>query len=659
MKNSNFDSGTRGKGFSSTPTPANTLSAAVARSVLHKSDKLAGVVNLTASASGGEGQDYAAIAKEVFSAKKTATAGTVAIAPESPAKPAEPSEPEPTEADPVEVAPVEAEPVEEEVQVTPVEPVTTVSINADQLDSLVTRVESMAHELTQTRSQLAEAQAAVLAATNETAQSRSAVATLNRLATLTGVPVGSMVNGNPSETASRAVGAPAVMRHTSPSMSAPGGAYGEFARAFDNAPGSIVRVQGEPRIVRDFRGYSEIVKENRAEVIQGLQAAMRAEGLLNGGNASQVFGGSGNLARASTTVADVASQFLPKLSTVVRMNNTTQHVFHNWIYQEFAYGQGAGHTMNFAKRGNLIPKPTSPNDRLLSGGGTFVPISTNTRPVTAGMVSAELKEWGLGRATVGDPLGFVAFVERYSLLSLMGLITDSLLSDYYYWRDQLIRSIFRRTSRVAWNKAGTLVDTAAGLSAGDGGELTADFLVACAMYLETLGVPSFNGYYVAIVPSSSVRGFIASVDSKLELGNDANQQIVRDVIATHSGDNDTIGLDTQLVSGLVGIVGNVIVVRSNAYGIGAPGSEGVQSETIAGAARTTRSGYVFGAGAVARGVGLPFEIRASMSPFEREERLIWIEHSATIGLDVDSLNSTQVGGEDTRVLEIRVTDSKI
>jgi hypothetical protein len=652
MKNSLSTSTQRGKGFGLSLDSGTTLKAAIVRGAINKSDRL-GTVNLTASA-GESGQDLAEMAKELFSAKRGAVAKTVAIAPEASepvSEEEESKEPEPVDAPAEEIEPE----VTERAPVEPVEASATVSINASQLESLLSSVENMAQELTQTRSQLAEAQAAVAAAVGEAQQSQAAVATLNRLATLTGVP---MAQANGSEV-TRAVGAPAVMRYTNPAMSAPGGAYGNFARAFDSAPGSIVRVQGENRIVRDFRGYVDMIRVNRAEILEGLQSAMRAEGLLSGGSAAQAFGGNGDLARASTTVADVASQFLPKMSALVRMNNTTQHVWHNWIYHEFAYGQGAGHTMQFAKRGNVLRKATNINDRLLSSGNVFVPISTNTQPVQAGMVPAMLKEWGLGRATIGDPLGFVAFVERYSLMSLIGLINDTLVSDFYSWRDLAIRSVFRRTSRVAWNKNGVLVDSPASLAAGDGAELTADFLVACAMYLETLGVPSFNGFYVAIVPSSSVRGFIASVDNKLELVNEANQQIVRNVIATHSGENDTIGLDTQLVSGLVGIVGNVIVIRSNAYGVGAPGSEGVQSETIASASRTTRSGYVFGAGVAARGVGMPFEIRASRSPFEREERLIWLEHSETIGLDVDSLNSTQVGGEDTRVLEIRVTDGKI
>lgn len=615
------------------------------------------------------------MARSVFGQKQGQTAATTAIAQSESSEPEAEPEPETTEevdeSDRAEDEPEQVDEGGEEAQQS-----ASVSLSAGDLTNLLNRVEEMSAqvqvsqqqaqdaqaELATAREQLAQAQESQQQAQQTAQESQAAVNVLNRLTQLTGVSVQNM---SQSQAQRNANAAPHIARLTSPELKAPGGAYGDFARSLDSAPSHLVRISGTRQTeVRDTRAYDQIARNHVAEVRRGLEEEMRSHGLLQGNATSLAQVPHSNLAQASTSGADVLGYFLPRISSLLRLNNAYQYVFHNWVYHEFAFGRGQGTVIQFPRRGNLLPKPTSREDRLLSSNNTFVPISTNTRPVQAQFVSGELKEYGLGRAGIGDPIGYVVFTEMYSLVSLLSVINDTLVDDYYCWLDLSIRSIFQRTSRVAWNKNGTLVDDPSLLAAGDGCELSYEFLIAASMYLETLGVPKMNGYYVCVIPSTSVRGFIASIDDKLDLVNEANQQIVRDVIATHTGPQDTIGLSTQLVSGLVGIVGNVIVVRSNAYGVGQPGSDGTQSETIAGNTVVTRSCYMFGAGAVARGIGMPMEVRTDMSPFEREERCIWTSHEAHIQLDVDSLNSqrpTPPGGmgEETRVIELRVTDGSI
>ncbi len=114
------------------------------------------------------------------------------------------------------------------------------------------------------------------------------------------------------------------------------------------------------------------------------------------------------------------------------------------------------------------------------------------------------------------------------------------------------------------------------------------------------------------------------------------------------------------ISGYKGKIGNVHIFEGNSWGIGAAGTDGVQSETINGGPKLTRSGYFFGADTTGRGVGQEFNIRLQDGNvhFGRLTRAIWIEYSGWVALDVDPVGYADASPvpQQLRVIETRCLD---
>ena len=661
---------TRGQGFGK-----GQLSP-VANALLNQSDSV-GPSRLQASVPGGD-VDVEAIAQSLFKKgiRKSAgnTAATIPIPTTQSAEPTAAVEPEIVE-------PVEDEDVAAESSETTEDSATTstddgsVTLSASDLAKLLDKFEpvqersqELEQQLEAMRAELAQAQAALQQSAEvqqqqaeEVEASQSAVEVLNRLSQLTGVTVQNM---SPPDVKKQHGQGPHIAKLTNPVAKGPSGAYGEFVREFESAPSTIMQSGSRREVVRDTAAYDAIARRNPQEVMRGLEKDMHNQGLLRGGATTGALTPSGHLQQASTTIADVGGYFLPRISSLQRMTNSVRYIFHQFVYTEIAFGRGQGATVRFPREASLIPRPTQMSDRILSGGRVFIPTSTATTPLQTGYKEISIKECGLGRATIGDPIGWSTFTEMFSLQSFMRLADRCLRDDYLAWVDVSIRSILKRTSVVAWNKKGRLTDQPANVGTGDDGTLSVGFITAGAMYMEQLGIPTIDGYYMLCVPSTVMTAFVEGIDDKLDLGNVSQQQIVRNVIQTY-GSNENEGIEGQAASGFVGIVSNVMIFRSNAFGTGAPGTDSSQSETL-GDTNTyvTRSCYMFGAGTIAHPEAMPYEVRPDMSPFEREERLIWLSYENYDSLDVSELNpsaeSLPVNSqEQTRCIELRVLEAKI
>lgn len=446
--------------------------------------------------------------------------------------------------------------------------------------------------------------------------------------------------GNPNP-----VQMPSINTITKVNSDSPRGSVAELQSIRDkSAKIQKMTAGGSAYIAVDNAEIKRYVKTHKQQLIQDLESWGKAHGLLQGQRRISTD--------AATTAANIPGGFLEHLSAIMRENNRPGFIFWQFPVTRIEFDKGMGDTIKIP-RAAYLPAITNPDDRLLSGNGTYSYIDNTSQNIQTGVVSVTLQEWGLGKNSQYPPVGIPAFLQAYSMIDLMQILERNLQHDYWTWEDTKIRSLWRGTSRVVYNKKGLVVTSAADVLAGDGGTLSENFLNQTYGYMRALQIPTYrDGCY----------GLAVNTLSLVQLKNDLGAKYAPPTAAalqelTNILNPNVIGSgEVDKVSGYAGKWMNFHIFETNAFGCGAAGTEGVQLETIGGGSHITRSNYAFGADTIGRGIGSEMEVRRdSNDDFGRMNRFTWISEENVTALDIDPVGYADNSPvpQQLRVIELR------
>jgi hypothetical protein len=400
------------------------------------------------------------------------------------------------------------------------------------------------------------------------------------------------------------------------------------------------------------------VKEFAAlPLVQELTEWGKRQGLFKGP------GGSADRAiNAGVVMDDMVGGFLPLLSSMLRYTHRGGYIF--WQFPDVAidHGRNRGDTIQIARYA-LNAEPANDSDWLLSGGGTWADLTTNSQGTETGVVDAVIKEYGMGKDTINANRPYVVpnFVQMYSALSVLESFNVNLMRNYMQFEDRYIRGLWTPTSRVVYNNGDTIETTVGNITTGSGGQFTLDFLYALELQMKTEYIPTFadNCYGLALntIQWNQLRRSVLRFDANAFV----NPQNAVDLLGLV---NLLPALsDTDRVSGYKGRWGNFHVFEQNTFAMGAAGTSGVQNVTTGVGSKLCRTAYAFGANTIGRGIGLPMEIRTQNGEirWNRDQRFIWISHESFAALDVDptGYSDTDDVPQQSRVFQVRTFDTEL
>ena len=435
------------------------------------------------------------------------------------------------------------------------------------------------------------------------------------------------------------------------------GAFAEF-QAIKQKSQQVLKQssKGTAYVMGDFREADRFVTENRKAVIKDLEAFAKKNGMLQGLNPTPEA-----IKQASTQITDAPGGFLDTLSSIVRTTHRPGFVFWQFAQTEFNYLKGEGSNV-LVQRAAYAAASNNPVDWELSGGGSFVSIDNTLQQITTGTVPITLKEYGLGKSgTVNQPISLPSFVMAYSMIDLVSVLERNLGQNYAYFEDLKIRSLYAGTSVRLYNNNSSVVSAGSGVSAGTAanpsGVITKEFLINLYAYMLGRQVERFaDGCYALVLHPTAASQFLNSLAALYRFTTkddiEALTQILNPgVVEPENGSR---------VAGYLGSYYNFHIFQSNAFSVGASGSEGVQTETIGSTSGVlTRTSYAFGNAAVGRGVGTPMEIRQNeITNYQRLNSYIWRSEEGFAPLDVDPTGYSDASAvpQQLRVFQIRSTD---
>lgn len=426
------------------------------------------------------------------------------------------------------------------------------------------------------------------------------------------------------------------------------GSAADFEKLYDSADTFRHQTQaGGYVFVKDSRELDRFVRENRDHLHKDMEQFARRNGLLQGGN-----GRVPNGKAADTAKANIPDMFLAFLSSIVRQTHLPSFIWHQFVPVRLDHAKGQGDTI-VIPRWNYQPTAAAPNDRLLSGAGTYVRITSDRQNLSQASLSSVILEFGLGRNTDARPILIPEFVSAYSLQDLESVLVRNLGYDYNSWEDLYIRSAYDQTSVVWYNDNGNIATSPSALTTGDDGRFTTDFLDAAYSEMRALQIPPMDdGCYMAAINTFAAQTFKKSFEgdsAKWQAASTASLAELTNML------NYMNGGWIEKVSGYLGKFNNFHLFESNAWGLGNAGTPGAQTETFGTGvgAQTSRTSYLFGRDAVGRGVGQPMEIRMDeMRDFGRSDSYIWRSEEVVTTLDVDPIGTGRAN-EQLRVIEVR------
>jgi hypothetical protein len=357
--------------------------------------------------------------------------------------------------------------------------------------------------------------------------------------------------------------------------------------------------------------------------------------------------------RAATTSADIPGGFLEVLSSIMRVSARPGLVFWQFPATIHRYDRAEGEVIDIP-RAAYPAIATDSTQRLLSGGGTYVPIDNSNQRVRTGLVKMILNEYGRGRSEA-PPISIPTFVEAFSMIPLMRILERDLFYDYYNWEDLIIREQWRRTSQTLYNNGNEVVTTAAAVNSV--GTMTRSFLSAVYTRLANARVvPLPDGNYGLVTNPTALR----------QLKQDFAQywlvpepEAIRELTNMMLSDYPA-GEDIRM-EGYQGLYEGFHIWSTNSFSNGAAGTEGVATETNGDSGSSTvRTSYAFGGFASGRGIGgagvqILFDEKTD---FGRVDRAIWQSYEAHGPLDVDATGygDTSDVPQETRVFQVRTFD---
>lgn len=441
---------------------------------------------------------------------------------------------------------------------------------------------------------------------------------------------------------------PNVNRITTTKSDTPSGSLKEWFEVREDASRvSKVDARGKQFMSYDNREVNAYAKENRKHLLKDLESWGKANGMLRGSTVVK---------DAATIKGDVTGGFLDVLSSIMRTNNRPGFVFWQFADTVIDFGKGLGDTVKIP-RAAYLPGPVHPDDRLLSSASTYTRIDSGNQSLATNVVTAELKEWGLGRNSQYPPVTLVNFVTAYSMLDLISILNRNLLRDYYLWEDLKIRSLWEPTTRVVYNKKDSVSTTA--LAATDGGTLTRRFLASLYGYMKELAIPPYMGNkYGLVVNSTALTQLKQSYDTLWHAATPQELQTLTEFLnpaLISPGETDRI-------SGYAGDFENFMIFETNNYGIGSGGAPGVLSTTINSVANTLHSSFAFGTNTIGRGIGTEMQIRFDDdTDFGRASRAIWRSEESFVAMDVDPSGYTDNTSvpQQLRVIEVQTLKTAV
>jgi hypothetical protein len=458
--------------------------------------------------------------------------------------------------------------------------------------------------------------------------------------------------------------APMVNTQVQPNARPQGLAKGFFDTLNNSESFQWVTPSGSVETVRSGAEMSRYLSEVRTEgakswnqAIADIDNYFRAE-----------FGDSLLKAAGATTGAPgrAPDMYLDTLSALVRETHNQDNIW--WQFANTVFDPVGVPSRNvLVPRFNYLPAPANLADYELSTYSTFsrTPSATgdiaDSESLEETSVSIIMKEWGRGKEGVNTtrPIYLPAYHTSTSLLNLVEQAYRLLGQNFFAFQDLLIRSQYNLATQVYYNKDGVGVSTAASLTAGDGGTCTRKFVGWMQAQMHGQKIPALpDGQYMSVLNSYSAKDYIQDLQEKLAaLPSQAEIESVTRMITS------TTGVNIGQVAGYIGCYDGFHHFRSNASGVGAAGTPGVQSETLGGTlgAQLTRDCYFFGPGAVGMGVGMPMQIVPSgVNAYNRGESYIWLTYANAAPLDVDATISTPGQlGQQTKVLRARFLDRAV
>lgn len=407
---------------------------------------------------------------------------------------------------------------------------------------------------------------------------------------------------------------------------------------------------GEEVLQKDTRKIEEWLRDgkNFKHCMQDMEAWAKGMGLLRGNDATagQTVGGSGG---------PVQNAFLDYLSIMMRMTHSPRYVFWQFTINQLELGRVPGNNI-LVPRFAWLDEPSAEADFILDTASISQVITADNQAISMTTVPVELKGYGIGKGTKVEnrPVAIPEFVTAYSMVNLMQAVDTRLMHHYYGFEDMMIRNLFAlapASSTYYNNDSIPDIDPTA-VGTGDDGTLTEDFLNNVHAQMSAANIPVYeNGMRVLITPPQATAQLKNSLGDKVEAPSEAALQEITNVL--NAG---TLGDGIQRVTGYYGNYCGFMCFESTAWGAGASGTAGVQTETMGGAtSRVTRTSFAFGPGAVGRGIGMPVEIRMDDSgQFGTKQRFIWRSIEGFGALDVTGANNQQ-----NRVFELRTIDAPI
>ncbi|QSJ14590.1 hypothetical protein JYQ62_22080 [Nostoc sp. UHCC 0702] len=136
----------------------------------------------------------------------------------------------------------------------------------------------------------------------------------------------------------------------------------------------------------------------------------------------------------------------------------------------------------------------------------------------------------------------------------------------------------------------------------------------------------------------------------------ANTEELTNMLFKATGNNDM-----GRVSGYRGTISGFHIFETNSFGGGVAGTAGVQTETIAGGGKITRTAFAMGTGTIGWATAKPMEINEDPSnSYGLNRKFIWTSHEGSEALDVDpNINPPTTSDQQLRVYEVRMTDVEI
>jgi len=344
-------------------------------------------------------------------------------------------------------------------------------------------------------------------------------------------------------------------------------------------------------------------------------------------------GGTPKVGKLDATIrGDVPQGFLDTLSGMMRWTHASNYIFHQFPLMRFDPGSSNGDTIQIPRAARR-PEAATRNDRQLSGSGVYAPITTDRESLATGNVSIVLEEFGMGKDAASAPLMVTDFLTGYSMINLMNILQANIGYDYLAWEDVAIRELWDPTSRVYYNNGNEPTTVPGDVVAGSDGRLTRLFLNNLYAQMRADKIPTFrNGRYALITSTFPMANLTESLEDRAAPPSpDAILAITN--MLNMGRPNDMM---VERVDGYMGAIENFEVFETNAFGTGAAGAPGVQTEALGTGATDTYTSYAVGAETIGRGIGMPMTIRQDeFRDFGRSDAFIWLSHESFAPLDVD------------------------